>query len=161
MDLSAKTTQWKTVIVSCLNPYPVYRCKIFPGFLASRLNLLAKTTWWKTFTVSCLNPYPVYRCKIYVFQVFGLTKFVRPNNGSSPSLQPILDRWIGCRSTYSDQNEFSLPVSRLYLLPLQMASILCLDMRSKAPLGATALYQTCITCRRTNYPLRYCSYCSG
>ena len=37
----------------------------------------------------------------FVFQVLGLTKFVRPNNGSSPSLQPILDRWIGSRSTYS------------------------------------------------------------
>ena len=88
----------------CLNPYPIYRCQIPPGFSASRLNVLANTNQWKTVIVSCLNPYPVYRCKIYVFQVFGLTKFVRPNNGSSPSLQPILDRWIGCRSTYSVLN---------------------------------------------------------
>ena len=34
------------------------------------------------------------RCTIFVFQVFSLTKFVMPNNGSCPRLQPQIDRYL-------------------------------------------------------------------
>ena len=89
----AKATQWKSFTVSCLIPYPVYRCKILSWVLASRLIMLAKAIQWKSFTVSCLVPYPVYRCKILPWVLSSRLNLLARNN----QWKPVMPNTISCQ----------------------------------------------------------------